>query len=229
MQRWGIKRFSLRSSASCWGGCALVVGCVCGVSGGWNLWPQLKTFFDFAIWSWGKQSCMRWSVNVASADCSRLNLGAWGAWGIYLSNQLSWVTTWRFNSHTRLSCSSSRWVSPCVLNPLMIGLMVVLLTFFWDGEQGSIVLVPWELMLFWGIRVELKSKIMLSYSREVEWQQGINTWIKFSVYKVLAHTQNSCVNSAVINTQLSYYSCPWSFLGRSKYEMLFNVDIVNLL
>ena len=50
----------------------------------------------------------------------------------------------------------------------MIGLMVVLLTFFWDGEQGSIVLVPWELMLFWGIRVELKSKIMLSYSREVE-------------------------------------------------------------
>ena len=42
----------------------------------------------------------------------------------------------------------------------MIGLMVVLLTFFGGGEQVSVVLVPWKLMLFWGIGVEFKRKIM---------------------------------------------------------------------
>ena len=50
----------------------------------------------------------------------------------------------------------------------MIGLMVVLLTFFWCGEQVSMVLVPWELMLFWEMGVEFKIKIMLNYSWEVE-------------------------------------------------------------
>ena len=38
----------------------------------------------------------------------------------------------------------------------MIGLMVVLLTFFWGDEQVSMVLVPWELMLFWGMGMEIK-------------------------------------------------------------------------
>ena len=33
-----------------------------------------------------------------------------------------------------LPCPPSRWVSLCVLCPRMIGLMVVLLTIFWDGE-----------------------------------------------------------------------------------------------
>ena len=50
----------------------------------------------------------------------------------------------------------------------MIGLMVVLLMFFWGGEQVSMVLVPWELMLFWGMGMEIKGKIMSNYSREVE-------------------------------------------------------------
>ena len=50
--------------------------------------------------------------------------------------------------------------------------MVALLKFFCGGEQVSIVLVPWELMLFWGMGVEFKGKIMSSYFREVEWQQG---------------------------------------------------------
>ena len=50
----------------------------------------------------------------------------------------------------------------------MIGLMVVLLTFFWGNEQVSMVLVPWELMLFWGMGMEIKGKIMSNYSREVD-------------------------------------------------------------
>ena len=79
-------------------------------------------------------------------------------------------------------------------------------------------------MLFWRMGVEFKDKIILNYSREVEWQQGITTQIGF-----LVHSQNWCVNSVAINTQVFYCSCPWSFLERGEYEMLFNVDIVNLL
>ena len=37
-------------------------------------------------------------------------------------------------SQTCLPCPSSRRVSLCVLFPRVIGLMVVLLTFFWNGE-----------------------------------------------------------------------------------------------
>ena len=50
----------------------------------------------------------------------------------------------------------------------MITTMAVLLTLFWGGEQMSMVLVPWELMLFWGMDVEFKGKIVSNYSREVE-------------------------------------------------------------
>ena len=50
----------------------------------------------------------------------------------------------------------------------MITIMAVLLTLFWGGEQMSMVLVPWELILFWGMDVEFEGKIMSNYSREVE-------------------------------------------------------------
>ena len=49
------------------------------------------------------------------------------------------------------------------------------------------VIVPWELILFWEMSVEFKGKIMLNYSWEVEWQQGITTGIGFCVYNVLGH------------------------------------------
>ena len=38
----------------------------------------------------------------------------------------------------------------------------------WGGEQVSVVIVPWMLMLFWEMGVEFNGKIMLKYSREVE-------------------------------------------------------------
>ena len=50
----------------------------------------------------------------------------------------------------------------------MIGLMVVLLTFFGVDELVSMVLVPWELILFWVMGVKIKDKIWSHYSREVE-------------------------------------------------------------
>ena len=50
----------------------------------------------------------------------------------------------------------------------MIGLMVVLSTFFWCGEQVAMVLVHWALILFWGMGVEFKGKIMSNYFWEME-------------------------------------------------------------
>ena len=38
----------------------------------------------------------------------------------------------------------------------------------WGGEQVSVVIVPWMLMLFWQMGVEFNGKIMLKYSREVK-------------------------------------------------------------
>ena len=67
--------------------------------------------------------------------------------------------------------------------------MVILLTFFWGGEQMSMVLVRWELILFWGISVEFKSKIMSNYSREVKLQQGITARIGNCVQNVLGHSR----------------------------------------
>ena len=50
-------------------------------------------------------------------------------------------------------------------------------------------------MLFWGMGVEFKAKIMSNYSRKVKWQQVITTRIGFCVYNFWAHSQNWCLNS----------------------------------
>ena len=50
----------------------------------------------------------------------------------------------------------------------MIGLVVALSTFFWRGEQVTMVLARCALILFWGMGVEFKSKIMSNYFWEVE-------------------------------------------------------------
>ena len=38
----------------------------------------------------------------------------------------------------------------------------------WGGEQVSVVILPWVLMLFWETGVEFKGKIMSKYSRDME-------------------------------------------------------------
>ena len=45
--------------------------------------------------------------------------------------------------------------------------MMVLLTFF--REVTNMVLIPWELMLFWGVAVEFKGKNMLHSCSGVRW------------------------------------------------------------
>ena len=121
---------------------------------------------------------------------------------------------WRLATRVWPACPSSRWVSLFVLYPLMIGLMVVLLTFFGGGEQVSVVLVPWKLMLFWGMGVEFKRKIMSNYSREVEWQQNITTRIGFYEYNVSSLIYWMHYDSAVVNLEELQSSDP----GRDCFQ-----------
>ena len=68
--------------------------------------------------------------------------------------------------------------------------------------------------------VKLKGKIMLNYSKEVEWQQGITTEIGFSVYSVLEYSRLFCHH--VVVASMSEFksnglgSLPWS----GKYDLL---------
>ena len=64
--------------------------------------------------------------------------------------------------------------SSCVLWPLMIGLMVVMLTFFSLGECDF---TYRELMLFYGVGMEFKDKIMLYCFRKVKCKQGFTARI----------------------------------------------------
>ena len=84
-------------------------------------------------------------VNVACADYSRLNTVAQGE---HLSSQLSWLTACRLATRVYLVHLSDE-------------LFLVFYTPLYDWANGgsvdvfegmvSIVLVPWELMLFWGM------------------------------------------------------------------------------
>ena len=47
------------------------------------------------------------------------------------------------------------------------------------------VLVLWELVLFYRIGVECKGEMFSNYSRRVKWQQGVNAGIGLSVHNVL--------------------------------------------
>ena len=61
--------------------------------------------------------------------------------------------------------------------------MVVLAGVFFDVV--SVVLVLWELVLFYKMGVELKDQIFLNCSRRVKWQQGVTAGTGLSVYNVL--------------------------------------------
>ena len=49
----------------------------------------------------------------------------------------------------------------------------------------SMVSVLWELVLFYGMRMEFKGEISSNYSRRVKWQQSVTAGIGLSVYNVL--------------------------------------------
>ena len=77
------------------------------------------------------------------------------AWGEHLTSQLSWVASCLLVARV---CPVYLVVefSPCVLRPLMIGLIVVLLTFFW---MVSMVLLLWGVDTILGNGWNLRTKL----------------------------------------------------------------------
>ena len=67
----------------------------------------------------------------------------------HLTSQLSWVAAWLFVTRdSPVHLVDELVLVSCVLFLLMIGLMVVLLTFFWAGGMANMILVTWEFVLF---------------------------------------------------------------------------------
>ena len=138
------------------------------------------------------------------------------------SNLLSYMGGCLTICQTYLPCPPSGWVSHCFPCPL-IGLIVVLLTFFWGC---GMFLVLWELVLFYRMDVEFKGKIFSNYSRRVNWQQGVTSGVRLSVYNILdwqlyiVTLVQWCGGCTVVGD-----SCPeWECRVR-----LFSCDTVNIL
>ena len=71
--------------------------------------------------------------------------------------------------------------------------------------------------------VEFKGKIMLNYSKEVEWQQGITTGIGFYVQSVLGYFCWMCHIGVMVSISEFQSSGLGSLSRRSKYDLLLNV------
>ena len=73
-------------------------------------------------------------ISIQSISFRLLTAKSWSAKGA--SHQPAFMGNCLTFSYMYLPCppTSTRWVSPCILCPLMIGIMVVLLTFFDYGE-----------------------------------------------------------------------------------------------
>ena len=141
------------------------------------------------------------------------------------SNQPGCIGNFLTISHTCLPRPLSRWVSPCVLYRLMIGIMVVLLTFLGGGEYGFSNVEFGTILM----GVGFKGKIMLYYSMWVKWEQGFTTGIGSYVYNVLGLSESMNYNGVVVNVSHIQFSDPSSIHGRGGFDLPLNVDIVNLL
>ena len=71
--------------------------------------------------------------------------------------------------------------------------------------------------------VEFKGKIMLNYSKEVEWQQGITIGIGFCVQSVLGYFCWMCHIGVMVSISEFQSSGLRSLPPRSKYDLLLNV------
>ena len=87
----------------------------------------------------------------------------------------------------------------------------------------------WDLVLFSGMGVELKGKIMFQYPKGVKRQQVFTARVAFYVYNVIGEHTGMDHNFMVVNMPESQSFDPRLFPGRREYDLLFDVDIVNLL
>ena len=123
-------------------------------------------------------------------------------------------------AHMCLPCSSSGWVGPCILCTLTIRLIVVLLTFFLG--MVSMALVQWELVLFWGMGVEFRGKIILHYSGEVQWERNFTTGIEFWGY-VLSYLLGASASGLVVAQWVFRFGGAGSFPGGIHICLAVNV------
>ena len=140
------------------------------------------------------------------ADCSRLNVEA--RWD-HLTSQLTWVAVWLFFKRVCPVHLVYKW-SP-VFHALYDWANMVVLLMFFLGIM-SMVLVPWELVLFCVMGVEFKVEIMSNYSRGVKWHQGVTAGIWFFLHNVLncpLGTQN--VNAVVRGSFVRAELLGWAF------------------
>ena len=86
----------------------------------------------------------------------------------------------------------------------------------------------WGLVLFSGMGVELKGKIMFHYPRGVKIQQVFTARVAFYVYNSIGEHTGMDHNVMVVNMPESQSCCPRLFPGRGEHDLLFDVDIVNL-
>ena len=145
-----------------------------------GLWTQV---LDAGLWTfdyrrWTLDSVL-WALNARLWTCRLLTAKSWSRRGA--SYQPASKCDCLTINHMCLPCSPSRWVSPCVLYLLMIGLMVILLTFFGGGEYVfSNVRVA---ILINGCGIQGQNYGTLLQGSEMT--AGFTTKIGFSVYNAL--------------------------------------------
>ena len=108
---------------------------------------SFKNFKKHSPW---EQNGLPPMVNIVQIALANLR-----AWVEHLTSQPSWLTAWLL-----VTCVSPVYLvvdefSPCVLWPLMIGLMVVSLTFFFNTMSMFLLKGSWCRECVWNLRTKL--------------------------------------------------------------------------
>ena len=134
------------------------------------------------------------------------------AWGEHLTSQLSWAAAWLL-----VTCISPIYLvvdefSPCVLWPLMIGLMVVMLTFF---HMVSMVLLTgsWRYSREWVWNLRTKLRCTASG----KWNVNRVSLQGFDISYVLVLTVYICISGLMDSKPDFRRGDPGLFPGRGGY------------
>ena len=84
------------------------------------------------------------------------------------------------------------------------------------------VLVTLELVLFQGMGMEFKVKIMLHYFREVKWHQRFTTEIRFQEYNVLAYKVWTYYSGLTVSKSMFQFDVNDCFPVGENIELLLN-------
>ena len=76
-------------------------------------------------------------------------------------------------------------------------------------------------MLFWGLRMEFKDKIMLYCFMKVKCRQGFTTEIWYYLLKALGLADSMCISGLMVSESEFRYDNSGSFSGRRGYKFTF--------